>query len=216
MRPDAVLPIMLNAARLRVLVVGGGAVAARKVRKMLDAGVTSITVVAPQIGAAMPAAVQGVRIVRERFRAEHLAGANLVLAATDDETTNAAVAVACEQGGILCSRADQSAAGDWFLSALANAGGIVLSLSTGTPSLAKRSLAAAAAAVAPMAELAAAAEKLRPAILAAAPDDAARRAAMHDLTSEEAEAILAEEGPDGLRAWIAGRYAWFADPGGES
>lgn len=215
MRSDALFPVMLNAAKLRVVVVGGGAVAARKVRAMLDAGVTAITVVAPGIDETMPAAVQ---IIRERFRVEHLAGANLILAATDDGATNAAVFAACEQRGILCSRVDNSAAGAWFTSASAGVGGIVLSLSAGSPSLAKRALSVATAAVAPMAELAAEAEALRPIILAAAPDDAAKRAAMHDVTSKTAQAVLASEGRNGLRAWMANRHHWLRThlPGSDS
>ena len=59
-------PVVLRVAGRRVLVVGGGAVAARKVAGLADAGAL-VTVVAPTVDPSIEA-IPGVRVERRPYR----------------------------------------------------------------------------------------------------------------------------------------------------
>ena len=67
-RGQARYPLHLDLAGRRVLVVGGGAVAARRVRSLLDAG-ADVHVVAPETAEAMP---DHARFIDSRCRAPEL------------------------------------------------------------------------------------------------------------------------------------------------
>ncbi len=87
------LLLSLDVADRLVVVVGGGAVAARRVRGLLDSG-ADVTVVAPECGTDIAAQVShgDVRWVDRKVRATDLDGAWLVIAATDDADINMQVA----------------------------------------------------------------------------------------------------------------------------
>ena len=84
-------PVFLDLQDAPVLIVGGGEIAARKMRLLREAG-ASITVVAPQLAPAIEARVrQGMSWIPRRFEPADVAGMRLVIAATDDREVNAAV-----------------------------------------------------------------------------------------------------------------------------
>jgi siroheme synthase-like protein len=86
-----------------VLVVGGGPVALRKTRGLVEAG-ARVTVVAPSVVeefASLP-----VRIERREFAPAGLRGFVLVFAATNRREVNAAIARDCERQGIWVNVAD--------------------------------------------------------------------------------------------------------------
>ncbi|MHA7817518.1 MAG: siroheme synthase CysG [Pseudohaliea sp.] len=87
------LPVFLRLACRPVLLVGGGTVALRKARFFCRAG-ARVTVVAPAIDPALAALLteHDGEWLRRRYRRGDLAGRDLVIAATPDETVNAAVA----------------------------------------------------------------------------------------------------------------------------
>lgn len=88
------LPIFMRIKGRRCVVIGGGEVAARKVTMLLKAG-ADVLVVSPELHHELAAMLDAGQIAHEAaiFRAEHLEGACLVVAATDDETVNRAVFV---------------------------------------------------------------------------------------------------------------------------
>ena len=98
-------PIFLDLTGRRVLVVGGGAVAVRRVADLLDAG-AEVTVVSPGVDPRL--ASTGVRIETRSYEPADIDGARLVLACTDDSDVNAAVAADAEAAGIWCVRADDA------------------------------------------------------------------------------------------------------------
>ncbi len=85
------------------MVVGGGAVAARRTRGLRDSG-ARVTVVAPECGTDIAAQVShgDVRWIDRKVRATDLDGAWLVIAATDDADINMQVAAWAAERRIWC------------------------------------------------------------------------------------------------------------------
>ncbi len=96
----------------RVVVVGGGTVAQRRLPPLLDVG-ARIELIAPEVTPAIEGMAGADEIVWQprRYAAGDLAGAWYVLALTDDPETNAAVAAEAEQQRVFCVRADRGAGG---------------------------------------------------------------------------------------------------------
>ncbi|MFF0310659.1 uroporphyrinogen-III C-methyltransferase [Streptosporangium sp. NPDC004379] len=91
----------------RVLVVGGGRVAQRRVPALLDAGAL-VTVISPEVTHALDDLIAAGRVIWEArpYEVGDLDGAWLVQACTDDRAVNAAVAAEAEAKRIWCVRAD--------------------------------------------------------------------------------------------------------------
>jgi uroporphyrin-III C-methyltransferase / precorrin-2 dehydrogenase / sirohydrochlorin ferrochelatase len=126
--PMSGYPLELELAGRRVVVVGGGAVALRRTRALVEAG-ADVTVVAPDVApelAALP-----VTVCRRRYRAGDLTGAWLVHAATSDPEVNALVAREAERERIWCVRADNAAASAARTPAVARHGNITIAVTSG-------------------------------------------------------------------------------------
>ncbi len=122
--PPLRLPVHLDLTGRRVLVVGAGAVAARRARAVLAAG-AQVDVVALSVVDGFPDLAVAVRA----FVATDVAGAWLVLACTgavDDE-----VAAACEQRQVWCVRADDASLSAAWLPAVARVDDVTVSVSAG-------------------------------------------------------------------------------------
>jgi len=93
----------------RVLVVGGGAVATRRIPTLLDVG-ADIVLVSPAVTASLEdlAAAGRIRWEERGYADGDCAGAWLVCACTDDPAVNAAVAAVAEQQRTWCVRADDA------------------------------------------------------------------------------------------------------------
>jgi uroporphyrin-III C-methyltransferase / precorrin-2 dehydrogenase / sirohydrochlorin ferrochelatase len=94
-------PIFLRLANEPVLVVGGGAVAERKIDLLLRTS-ARVRVIAPELvpGLAERAAAGEITHVATEFRPEHLDGVRLAIAATDKHAINAWVARQAERRNI--------------------------------------------------------------------------------------------------------------------
>lgn len=132
---------MVDAARLRVLVVGGGAVALRKVRGVVEAG-GSPEVVSPALLDELRALVERRRLVWHcrPYQAGDALGRHLVFAATDRPEVNAAVAREAEADRALVSVADDGEGSLFHVPAAIRQGGVAVAFSTGgaSPLLARR------------------------------------------------------------------------------
>ena len=86
-------PIMLNIQDKKVVIVGGGKVAYRKIVNLLQAG-ARITVVSPKIHLGIEKLIKDNQIIwhKKEFETDDLEGAFLVIAATNNEKVNAHVA----------------------------------------------------------------------------------------------------------------------------
>lgn len=125
----------LRLAGRRVLVVGGGRVAARRVPVLQAAG-ADIVLVSPQVTASLEdLATQGrLRWIRRPYRSGDCAGAWLVQACTDDPSVNAAVAADAEERHVWCVRADDAQASAAWTPASGHEDGVTIGvLADGDP-----------------------------------------------------------------------------------
>jgi uroporphyrin-III C-methyltransferase/precorrin-2 dehydrogenase/sirohydrochlorin ferrochelatase len=108
-------PLGLLLQGRRVLVVGGGAVATRRIPALLDAG-ADVVLVSPELTPALRdlADKRRLRWLPRRFEPSDLDGAWLVHVAVDDPGAAAAVSEQAEARHVFCVRADdRSAASAW-------------------------------------------------------------------------------------------------------
>jgi len=122
-------------------VVGGGKVAARKVKMLLACG-AKVRVVSPEAveEIAALAAAGEIDWVRRGFTAGDTAGAFLVVSATDNREVNGRVAQECAAGNILLNVVDQPEFCNFFVPAVIRRGELTVAVSTGgkSPLLARR------------------------------------------------------------------------------
>ena len=200
-------PLLLDVTDRLVVIVGGGAVAARKARGLLSAGAKRIRCVAPQFSSDFPNEVE--RIAQE-YAPAHLEGAELVFAATDNHDVNDAVVRDCRQRGIWVNRADsdEDAPGDFVTPAKWEQGPVILTVSAGSAALAAALRDQIAGAIDPrFVHMAQAMQELRPLILASKLDAAARAAIFRELAGEQSLVLLNKQGIEGLRQWLAQRLS---------
>ncbi|MEY9909501.1 uroporphyrin-III C-methyltransferase/precorrin-2 dehydrogenase/sirohydrochlorin ferrochelatase [Catenulispora sp. MAP12-49] len=127
--PASVYPAALRLAGRRVVVVGAGPVAQRRVLGLLDAR-ADVLVVAPEATPAIEALANGGEIVWERrpYREGDLARAWYAVAAADDPEVNAAVAREAEAGRVFCSRADSAEDSSAWTPAVGRHDGVTVSV----------------------------------------------------------------------------------------
>jgi precorrin-2 dehydrogenase/sirohydrochlorin ferrochelatase len=125
-------PVVLRLAGRPCVVVGGGAVATRKIAGLRQAG-ADILVVAPDVSPniARLAEEGALRLVARSFEPGDLDGSILVVAATDARNINRAVAEAARERRILVNVADDPGACDYSVPALVRRKDITLAISTG-------------------------------------------------------------------------------------
>lgn len=136
----ALFPLFLDLRGRRVLVVGGGAVAARKAAALREAG-AFVTVGAPELSFGLAAlARDGVIAHRHgRFAEDWLDDAWLVIAATDDNAVNRAVADAASARRIWANVVDDATLATAQLPARVQRGPLQVAISSGggSPMLAR-------------------------------------------------------------------------------
>ncbi len=134
--PSPSYPVNLLLEGRRVLVIGGGSVAARKVAGLL-AGGAEVEVVASSVGAAVRD-LPGVRWEERPYRRGEVSGYWLVVAATNDPAVNRTVYEDGEAAHVWVNSADDPASCSFTLPSVARRGPIVIAVSTGgqSPALA--------------------------------------------------------------------------------
>ena len=120
------LPLFLTLTGRRVLLVGGGSVAAAKLRQLLAVG-ADVHVVAPKVDAEIERA--GVTIARRRFEPADLDETWLVVAAATPEA-NREVAAAADARRIFVNAVDDPSNATAFLSGVVRRGGVTIAIST--------------------------------------------------------------------------------------
>ncbi|MGN0292314.1 MAG: bifunctional precorrin-2 dehydrogenase/sirohydrochlorin ferrochelatase [Lachnospiraceae bacterium] len=134
----AYFPLFISLDHLPCLVVGGGKVALRKVKTLLEYG-AKVTVTAPELDAELEK-IPGIIIRKRKFTESDLDGMELVFAATTDEECNKKVSKLCKEKRILINVADVPEECDFYFPALVRRGDVVVGVSTGgkSPAAAKK------------------------------------------------------------------------------
>jgi len=134
-------PLMVDLTGRRCLVVGGGVVAERKVRALLEAG-GEVLVVSPALTPGLEALKREGRIVHlaRPYQPGDLAGSFLVFGATDDHRVNRRLADEAKAAGVLANMGDSPTSGTFLAPAVLTRGDLVIAISTGggSPALAKK------------------------------------------------------------------------------
>jgi len=134
-------PVFFNLADQKVLVVGGGDVALRKVALLKRTG-ACITVIAPRIHADLlaRAAAGALEVGVRDFIPEDLDGARLVIVATSRRAVNRWIASLCESRGIPVNVVDDREASRFIVPAIIDRDPVLVAISTGgaSPVLARR------------------------------------------------------------------------------
>lgn len=125
-------PIFLKLKGRPCAVIGGGDIALRKVNTLLKAG-AEVTVVSPEL--CLPLVElkqkQSIRQVEARFGESHLDNMSLVIAATDDEAVNSAVAKAAMQRNIPVNVVDAPELCTFIMPSIVDRSPIVIAVSSG-------------------------------------------------------------------------------------
>jgi len=134
-------PIYLNLTDRRVVVIGGGEVAERKIESLLGTG-ASIRVVSPEVTARILvlAAERRIDLHRRGYESGDCLDAVLVLSASDDPSVSRAVFEDARKCGALVNTADQPGLCDFIMPAVVRRGHVAIAISTSgtSPGLAAR------------------------------------------------------------------------------
>jgi precorrin-2 dehydrogenase/sirohydrochlorin ferrochelatase len=135
-------PVMLNLAGRVAVVVGGGGVALRKVRELIDAG-ARVTVIAPGVHpdlALLANEMPQVELRQRPYCRGDLAGAFLAFSATDDPTVNRDVYLEAEELQVPVNAVDDPEHCTFIVPSVLHRGDLVVAVSTSgaSPSMAAR------------------------------------------------------------------------------
>lgn len=131
-------PIFMDISNMKILTVGGGRIAFRRVKTLL-AFANDITVAAPEICPEMNELVQAGHIMwmENTYSADMLEGAGMVLAATDNHEVNRKIVADCrelekkENRRILVNTADDKALCDFYFPSIVQKEEIVIGINSG-------------------------------------------------------------------------------------
>lgn len=124
-------PISLNVDNRLCVVVGGGQVAERKVRSLLECG-ARVRLVSPSIteGLVELAGSGRIEIIKDLYREDCLDGAFLVIGATDSDEVNGRVSVESMSRGLLVNVVDDPPRGNFYVPAVVRRGSLQIAVST--------------------------------------------------------------------------------------
>ncbi len=140
-KPYSYYPVLLNIQGKPCVVIGGGDVALRKVKMLLEGG-ADITVVSPTFH---PDLVQlfkekTIQLIHRDYQHGDLEKAMMAIVATNIQERNRRVAQEARDQGILVNVADDPEGSDYILPSFFRRGNLTLAISTGgaSPALAKK------------------------------------------------------------------------------
>lgn len=210
---------LVGLGQRQAVVIGGGQIALRKAEALLDAG-GSVLVISPEFNAEFDRLAQaqpGLACIQRPYQPGDLAGAWVVISATDDPQVNQAVYAEAVQRGCLVNVVDDPEHSNFILPALIRRGPVALAISTGgaSPALARRLRERLEAWLSPAyGELAALLETLRPVLKQRyAPGEARLQAALRLVDSDLLE-VIERCGPEEAQRRAQAMLEAGAPPGG--
>jgi precorrin-2 dehydrogenase / sirohydrochlorin ferrochelatase len=134
-------PVNLNIEHRKCLVVGGGLVAFRKAKMLMDCGAI-VTVVSKAFCKEFEQfkGLASITLVQREYISSDLDGKFLVIGATDESVLNRRISVDAEKKNMLCNIADVPDICNFILPSVIRRGDLVVSVSTSgkSPAFAKR------------------------------------------------------------------------------
>jgi len=134
-------PIFLNIRGKRCVVVGGGAVALRKVKALLEHE-ANVEVISPELCPELSqlAKSRAIQVLQKNYNGGDLQGAFIAIAATDDGEINNKVAEEARAKGVLVNVVDDSEHSDFIVPSQFRRGDITIAVSTAgkSPALARK------------------------------------------------------------------------------
>ena len=135
------LPLFLDLSDQPCLVIGGGEVAARKIRSLVDVG-ARVQIVAPALGdtARELAERHGLDVELREFEEKDIRGRLLVIAATGDPDVNRRAFAACRERRVLINTVDDPSLCTAIFPGIVDRAPVTVAVSTGgaSPTLARR------------------------------------------------------------------------------
>jgi siroheme synthase-like protein len=139
--PPVYYPILLNIQGKKCVVVGGGKVALRKVKMLLDCG-ADVTVVSPKphLGMAKLSEKKAIHLIHRDYKIGDLMNATLAVASTDVREVNRKAADEAKKAGVLVNVADDPERSDFIVPSFFRRGNLTVAVSTGgvSPALSKK------------------------------------------------------------------------------
>ncbi len=134
-------PVFLNVKGKKSVVVGGGQVALRKVRVLLEHG-ANVEVISPGLCPELAelAESEEVRVLNREYQAGDLKNAFVAIAATDNGTINQRVVAEARRRAVLVNVVDDAENSDFIVPSYLRRGEITIAVSTGgkSPALARK------------------------------------------------------------------------------
>jgi precorrin-2 dehydrogenase/sirohydrochlorin ferrochelatase len=134
-------PILVDLSGQKVVVVGGGNVAQRKIESLLQYG-PEVLVVARELTPGLSRYTEQGKITHlgREFQKDQVDGAILVIAATDDPALNRLVSASARDRGILVNAVDQPGDCTFIVPSVLKRGDLLIAVSTSgkSPALARR------------------------------------------------------------------------------
>jgi precorrin-2 dehydrogenase/sirohydrochlorin ferrochelatase len=140
-KPMIYYPMFLNLEGKRCVVIGGGEIALRKIRMLLDCG-ARVTVVSPLVhpGLSRLAKAGFVELHRRSYRRGDLKKAAVVISATNKREINEAAGEEARRRGSLINVVDDPGRSDFIVPSFFRRGGLTIAISTSgmSPALARK------------------------------------------------------------------------------
>jgi siroheme synthase-like protein len=134
-------PIFINLQGRRCVVVGGGKVALRKVKMLLEGG-AKVTVISPRPHPEIEKLSEKrvIQLIRRDYKAGDLKEAVIVIAGTDVKEVNRKVADEARKAGVLVNVADDPKPSDFIIPSFFRRGDLTVAVSTAgmSPALARK------------------------------------------------------------------------------
>ena len=134
-------PVCLDLKRKNCLVVGGGKVALRKIKGLLDGG-ANIKLVAKEVIPELKSIISDKKItyLGAEYKTDYLKDVFLVIGATNDEILNARLSKEANAANILCNIVDQPEKCNFIVPSVVTRGDLTIAISTAgkSPAMAKK------------------------------------------------------------------------------
>ncbi len=134
-------PVALDVTTKKCVVVGGGKVATRKTKGLLEAG-ARVLVVSPYVSEQLQELVetQAIQWIEDEYNDKYLKESFLVVAATNERQINHHIAEYCRTQKILVNTVDSAEDSDFIVNACVRRGDLTLAVSTNgkSPALARK------------------------------------------------------------------------------